>query len=275
MFKIKNICYTSLAIIVFASCTKVTNDDISFVKTGIAPTNFLVDVTVTKAGIATITPTAIGVASFDVYFGDNSVNASIAPGKNVIHTYTDGTFTIKVVAKNLTGDSAILSKSITVTTSQVLVDFETPATTYSAGGFGGGNFDKLANPSPTGINTSANVGRMTNGSATSPSLTYAGMTINVSSPFLFTSKGIMKMKVYANHVGATFKFKLEGPSSGATTETDVATTIANGWEELTFVMDPSVIGRSFTGFSLFYEFGKVGNGSANYVALFDDIKIFP
>ena len=271
----KNICYTLLAIIVFASCTKVANDDISFVKTGIAPTNFAIDVAVTKAGIATITPTAIGVASFDVYFGDNTANASVSPGKNIMHTYAEGTFTVKVVAKNLTGDSAILTKSITVTTSQILVDFETPATTYNANGFGGGNFNKLTNPYPTGINISANVGRMTNGSATSPSLTYAGMTINVSTPFSFTSKGIMKMKVYANHVGATFKFKLEGPSSGATTETDVATTVANGWEELTFVMDPSVIGRSFTGFSLFYEFGKVGNGSANYVALFDDIKIFP
>ena len=275
MIALKNITKILLVSLAFASCTKVTNDDISFIKTATQPTNLVADIIVSKAGIATITPTATGVASFSVYFGDNTATAIVLPGKNTTHTYSDGTFTIKVVAKNLVGDSAIVSKSITVTSSQVLVDFETPATTYSAGGFGGGNFDKLANPYPTGINTSANVGRMTNGSATSPSLTYAGMTINVSTPFLFASKGIMKMKVYANHVGATFKFKLEGPSSGATTETDVATTIANGWEELTFVMDPSVIGRSFTGFSLFYEFGKAGNGSANYVALFDDIKIFP
>lgn len=275
MITLKTITQILLVATAFASCTKVANDDISFVKTATAPTNLLADISVTKSGVATITPTATGVSQFTVYFGDNTANGTVLPGKNITHTYAEGTFNIKVVAKNLVGDSSVVSKSITVTTSELLVDFETPATTYTANGFGGGNFDKIANPYSTGINTSANVGRMTNGSATSPSLTYAGMTITVSTPFLFASKGIMKMKVYSNHVGATFKFKLEGPSSGGTTETDVATTVANGWEELTFVMDPSVIGRSFTGFSLFYEFGKVGNGSANFVALFDDIKIFP
>jgi hypothetical protein len=83
------------------------------------------------------------------------------------------------------------------------------------------------------------------------------------------------MKVYSNHAGAIFKFKLEGPSSGGTVETDVVTTVANAWEELTFQMDPSVIGRSFGGFSIFYEFGLQGDGSANFIGLFDDIKVYP
>lgn len=262
---LKNICCGLLAISVMASCTKVTNDDISFVKTGTAPTNLAVDIAVTKSG----------VASFEVYFGDNTANAIVTPGKNTTHTYAEGTFNVKVVAKNLTGDSTSLTKSITVVTSQLLVDFDTPANTYGATVFGGTAFAKVANPSATGINTSANVGRITKGSSGGLSETWAGITINTSAPFTFASKGIVKMKVYSNHVGSIFKFKLEAPSSGSTVETDVIGTVANGWEELTFVMDPSVNGRSFGGFSIFYEFGLQGNGSANFIGYFDDIKIFP
>lgn len=271
----KNILCSLLAIGAFASCTKVANDDISFVKTGSAPSSLAVDIVVSKAGIATITPTAIGVASFEVYFGDNTTNAIVTPGKNTTHGYAEGTYNVKVVAKNLTGDSTMLTKSITVVTSQLLVDFEAPATTYGAGPFGGAAFAKVANPSATGINTSANVGKITKGSTGALSETWAGITINTSSAFTFASKGIVKMKVYSNHVGAIFKFKLEAPSSGTTVETDVIGTVANGWEELTFVMDPSVNGRSFGGFSIFYEFGLQGNGSANFIGYFDDIKIFP
>jgi hypothetical protein len=51
--------------------------------------------------------------------------------------------------------------------------------------------------------------------------------------------------------------------------------VANAWEEITFKMDPSVNSRSFGGFSIFYEFGLQGNGSANFIGFFDDVKIFP
>lgn len=272
---LKKILFSLLAISAMASCTKVTNDDISFVKSGAAPTNLAVNIVVSKAGFATITPTAIGVASFEVYFGDNSANAIVTPGKNTTHAYAEGNYTVKVVAKNLTGDSTMLTKAISVVTSELLVDFEAAATTYGATVFGGTAFAKVANPSATGINTSANVGRITKGSSGALSETWAGITINTSAPFTFAGKGIVKMKVYSNHAGAIFKFKLEAPSTGATVETDVVGTVANGWQELTFVMDPSVNGRSFGGFSIFYEFGLQGNGSANFIGYFDDIKIFP
>jgi hypothetical protein len=275
MLNLKTITQTLMVALVFASCTKVANDDISFIKTATPPSNLAADVVVTKAGIATITPTATGVASFSVYFGDNTATATVLPGKNATHTYAEGTFTIKVVAKNLVGDSAVVSKTITVTTSELLVDFDNAATTYGASGFGGAAFAKVSNPSATGINTSANVGKITKGSAGASSETWGGISINTSGRFTFASKGIMKMKVYSNHAGANILFKLEGPSTGATVETAVLTTVANGWEELTFVMDPSVVGRSFGGFSIFYEFGKAGNGSADYIGYFDDIKIFP
>lgn len=268
--------YILLFCCIAASCKKTVNDDVSLATTGVAPSDFAMTVAVSQGGVATITPTASGVAFYNVYFGDNTTTpATVLPGKNVTHGYTDGTYTVKCVAKNLTGDSSVLTKQISVSTSQLLVDFEATATTYPASVFGGCAFAKVANPSATGINTSANVGKITKGSTGAPSETWAGITMNMSSAFSFTNQGKVKMKIYSNHTGAVVKFKLENPSTGTTTETDVLTTVANGWEELTFNMDASVIGRSFGGFSIFYEFGLAGNGSANFIGYFDDIKIYP
>lgn len=270
------IIYAFLFSLLLSGCEKTTNDDIQFLATGQAPQDLQVTVSVNPAGVATITPSATGVSSFHVYFDANDTSyAVVLPGRNIVHTYLEGNYTVKVVALNVTGQESVLTKAISVTTSTLLVDFETPATTYVGNAFGGAAFAQIANPHASGINTSTNVGQITKGSPGSLSEIWAGITINTSSRFSFASLGIMKMKVYSNHAGAIFKFKLEAPSSGGTVETDVLTTVANGWEELTFQMDPSVIGRSFGGFSIFYEFGLQGDGSANFVGLFDDIKVYP
>lgn len=276
MKNFKIILNTLILAAIITSCKKVSNDDVSFLTSGAAPKDLKVDVKVSPAGIATITPSATGVASFDVFVdAATTTPEKVLPGKSLTHTYVEGNYDIKVVAKNLTGGQTSLTKSITVSTSTMLVDFETPATTYGAGPFGGAAFAQVSNPDPSGINTSANVGQITKGSPGALSEIWAGITINTSAPFTFASLGKIKMKVYSNHANAIYKFKLEAPSSGGTTETDVVTTVANAWEELTIQMDPSVIGRSFGGFSIFYEFGLQGNGSANFIGLFDDIKLYP
>ncbi len=277
MNTIQKICSYFLLLVVMASCKKQTNDNIDFVKTGKAVTDLAFTVALTPAGAATVTPTANGVSRFNVYFGQ-APNAPVAvsPGKTGTYSYTvDGSYTIRVVAYNLSGDSLVLTRPVTVTTSQLLVDFDTPANTYPGGSFGGAAFARVANPSATGINTSANVGRIIKGTPGSPSETWAGVTINTSSPFGFSTRGIVRMKVYAPRVGAVYLFKLENPSTGTTVETQAVTTVANAWQELTFTMDPSVNGRTFGGMSVFFEFGLAGNGSANFTGYFDDIRIFP
>jgi hypothetical protein len=276
MKNIKTIISAFLLVSVLASCKKVSNDDVSFLTSGVAPSDLRLDVSVNPAGVATITPSGTGVASFDVYFdAATQVPEVVLPGGNVVHTYLEGDYTVRLIAKNLTGGQTTLTKNISVVTSTMLVDFETPATTYGAGTFGGSNFAQANNPSTGGINASANVGQITKGAAGFPSETWAGITINTTDRFLFASLGRIKMKVYSNHVGGVWLFKLEGPSSGGTVEKSMTTTVANAWEELTFDMDPSVIGRSFGGFSIFNEFGTSGDGSANFVGLFDDIKVYP
>ncbi len=275
MKNIKTIISAFLLVSVLASCKKVSNDDVSFLTSGVAPSDLRLDVSVNPAGVATITPSGTGVASFDVYFdAATQVPEVVLPGGNVSHTYLEGDYTIRLIAKNLTGGQTTLTKNISVVTSTMLVDFETPATTYGAGTFGGSAFAQISNPSTGGINASANCGQIIKG-ISGWSETWAGITINVTDRFSFASLGRMKMKVYSNHVGGVWLFKLENPSSGGTVEKSMTTTVANAWEELTFDMDPSVIGRSFGGFSIFNEFGTNGDGSANFVGLFDDIKVYP
>ncbi len=275
----KNIQLITAAVMImslFASCKKVSNDDVSFLNTGSEPTDLRLDVSVNGAGVATITPWGSGVASFDIYFESTTQTpVNVLPGANVVHTYLEGEYTVKMVAKNLTGGQSSITKNISVVTSTMLVDFETPATTYGAGTFGGSAFAQVANPSTNGINASANAGQITKGSPGSFSETWAGITINTTNRFSFASLGRIKMKVYSNHTDGVWLLKLENPSSGSTVERSATTTVANAWEELTFDMDPSVIGRSFGGFSIFNEFGTSGDGSANFVGLFDDIKVYP
>lgn len=257
------------------SCSKATNDDISFISSAELPKDLQVEVSVTPAGIATITPSATGVAYFDIYYdiSDTSIHDVVLPGKNIVHTYSEGNYTINVVAKNVTGGEASITKSITVTTSTMLVDFETPATTYGASAaFGGAAFAQITNPDPSGINTSSNAGQITKGATGALSEIWAGISINTSAPIVLSSLCKIKMKVYSDHVGANYKFKLE---SGSPVEADATTTVANAWEELTFQMPTSAIGSSFAGFSIFYEFGLQGDGSAPFIGLFDDVKVYP
>ena len=76
------------------------------------------------------------------------------------------------------------------------------------------------------------------------------------------------MKVYTSApVGTTIKFKLEGTGN---TERDVQTTVSNAWEELKwdFTGEPS----NFNTLVFMFDFGNVGDGTANSTFLFDDIE---
>ena len=63
-------------------------------------------------------------------------------------------------------DTAVVASSATFTTeapvtNKMLIDFETPQTDAGWGSWGGAGFEKIDNPDPTGINTSAKVGKYT------------------------------------------------------------------------------------------------------------------
>ena len=142
-------------------------------------------------------------------------------------------------------------------------DFEMSITTSDFIDFDGGVATVLPNPVSSGTNTSATVGRIVrNGGAI-----WAGSKYILASNLDFTTMTQISMKVYTTApVGTIVKFKLEGTGQ---TEVDVPTTVSGAWHTLTW--DFTGAAPNFNTIVLMFDFGNVGNGSANSTFYFDDI----
>ena len=131
--------------------------------------------------------------------------------------------------------------------------------------FDGGVATVLTNPNSSGINLSNSVAKIVRNGGT----TWSGSKIILSSNLDFSIKNIISMKVYSSApVGTTIKFKLEGLVGSV--ERDAQTTLSNEWEELKwdFTGEPS----NFNSLVFMFDYGNIGNGSANSTFLFDDIQ---
>jgi hypothetical protein len=150
------------------------------------------------------------------------------------------------------------------------LNFENSALTYAFTNFDGGGATVVDNPFKTGINTTAKVGKMIK-SAGQP---WGGSFIELGGPIDF-SKKTFKMKVYSPRVGAKVLLKVENKDNGALNfEKEVTTTVANGWEELTFDYSAINTANSYHKIVLIFELGTVGDGSSNFTFYFDDINLF-
>jgi len=144
------------------------------------------------------------------------------------------------------------------------IDFEATITTSDFIDFDGGTATVLPNPQSNGINTSATVAQIVRNGGT----IWSGSKIDLTANLDFSTLSTISMKVFTTApVGTIVKFKLEG--TGAT-ERDVPTTVSNEWEVLTwdFTGTPS----DFNSVVFMFDFGNVGDGSANSTFLFDDVE---
>ena len=108
-----------IIVMVFA-CNE--EDNLSFLDTIPAPSNVsaVFNITQDNTGLVTIFPTAEGATSFDIYFGDTTTDPeNIKQGNNIEHTYAEGSYEVKVVASNIKGDTAEITK-------QLVVSFKAP-----------------------------------------------------------------------------------------------------------------------------------------------------
>ena len=159
----------------------------------------------------------------------------------------------------------LFSAAVFAQNPQIPIDFESSTLTYTWTDFAGGVASIIDNPQSSGINTSAKVGQMVKMAGE----VYGGSTLALEGPIDFGSNNAIKMKVFANRVGAGVLLKLEGPG-GPTGDVIVPTTVANEWEELTFSF-AGLTGNEYNAITLIYDLGTVGDGSANFTLLFDDI----
>ena len=145
--------------------------------------------------------------------------------------------------------------------------FQSTTLTYSFTNFGGATTTVADNPDTSGINTTTKVGKLVKGSG---SQVWAGSFIELASPINFASMQKIKIKVWSPQAGIIVKLKLENlASSSINTELDATTTVANGWEELTYSFTGINNANNYQRVVVFFDFGNPGTGASYY---FDDIK---
>lgn len=146
--------------------------------------------------------------------------------------------------------------------------FEDNSLTYTFSNFGGAGTGVANNPSVTGINVSAKVAQFNKPSGTE---TWAGSFIDLAEPIDFTNLKKIKIKVWSPQSGIPVLLKLENLSNGSiNVERTANTTIANGWEELTYDFTGVDSSNNYQRLVLFFNFGTSGTGENYY---FDDLKL--
>lgn len=217
---------------------KETSNDYPLTVTYRAPENLNVTTT-QNVHTLKVKATALYAASYLVYFGDvaNEVGTPLATGAEVSHDYaTAGTYNLKVVA--LSGGVAKTEKVTPVTIYDafgVPITFDLTTINYFFGTFGGGQqFATVANPSPSGINTTAKVGKFTRGFE-SWSGTYSPLDNAID---MTAGK---KIRVWAYNpdpamIGKKLNVELEAGNSisNGVAVLKTAFTTSGAWEELVF-----------------------------------------
>jgi hypothetical protein len=146
---------------------------------------------------------------------------------------------------------------ISMSFAQVNLDFEAD-TPFTA--FDGGTYTQVANPSMTGINTSAQVGKLVR----SGGATWAGCKKTVAS----INNSDLSMMVYTTApIGTKIVIKVENGGTGA--ELAQFTTATGVWEKMTWNMSKE--GTNGKDIVIMPGFGTVGNGTVNSTFYFDNI----
>jgi len=121
MKKINNF-YKYFFLLFFVIACEEELRDTSFADAITAPTNVAAayDITQDNTGLVTITPSADGASSFEIYFGDNTADpAVLSQGDNVQHVYAEGSYEVRIVASSINGKT-------TEATQQLVVSFKAP-----------------------------------------------------------------------------------------------------------------------------------------------------
>lgn len=167
-------------------------------------------------------------------------------------------------------DVQFLATNVTPAGVGLPLDFQSSSLTYAFTNFNGGNVTVIDNPKVSGINTSTKVAKMIK-NADQP---WGGSWIGLAAPIDFSVSKTLKMKVYSPRVGAKVLLKVENQTDGGINfEKEVATTVANTWEDLTFDYSAINTANSYQKIVLIFDLGTMGDGSANFTFLFDDIRL--
>ena len=241
-----------------------------------APENLVVTTAFDNANIykLNVSAKALYETLFKVYFGDvpNETPISFLEGEIISHIYKlPGTYTVRVVALSGGAATTEISKQITIVDPVLLpVTFESATLNYAFSNFAGGEVTVINNPQVSGINTSTKVARMVKKAGE----VYGGSVLALGGSMDFSTNKIFRMKVYSPRVGAKVLLKVENAADNTKNfEKEVATTVANAWEDMVFDYRTINTANTYQRVVLIFDLGTMGDGSANFTYLFDDIRL--
>ena len=242
----------------------------------VAPT--LVSIAVTPAS-STLAPGATQQLTVTGTYSDSST-ANLTAGSTFVSA-SPGVATVS--AGGLVTAVAVGSTTITAThtasgrtatssvsspqqpTARTLLDFES-SSPYPFTDFDGAVTSKIANPHPTGINTSATVMQLVKGTGA----VWAGSKITMAAPVDFSTNRIIKVKVYSPVAGIKLLLKFEGAGSFFQ-KLSAPIAAANVWEELTFDFSAEPVNNLNNQIVFMFDFGTEGDGGPLSTYLFDDV----
>ena len=151
------------------------------------------------------------------------------------------------------------------------LNFEAP---FQLSSFDGGDISVIANPDTNG-NPSTMVAKLVKGAGQ----VWAGSKITLDSPFVLGATESITVKVWSPRVGLKLLMKFEDavpwPGVTATAAVTGTTTVANAWEELTFVFPAIDTAIDWYNMVLIIDDGTAGDGSADFTIYVDDISTNP
>ena len=251
-----------------------------------APENLKLNITQNGVNIS-VGATALNETYFRIFYGDSTAakpdpSVLFMEGQTLMHTYPGaGTYIITVIAYSGGAETTQVLDTIHAAVQINLpVTFEDPNTNYTMSDFDGEVSQLVADPT----NPSNHVMKSTK---TAGAQTDAGVTIGTSLGFsspvpLTAAASKMSVRVYSPAIGLDVKLKLDDhtrANAGFSVETDVLTTVAGGWQTLTFDFSKPATGtpaysasNKYDLASIFFDFGNAGTGSVFY---FDSVVLLP
>ncbi|BAO54891.1 hypothetical protein [Nonlabens marinus] len=107
-----------ILVVAFATLYSCDSDDVKDLTVDIeAPSNIdlIYNITQDNTGLVTIAPSGKSVSSFEVFYGDGTGESTVLSlGEKAQRNYSEGSFPVRVVATNLAGQTAELTKNLEV-----------------------------------------------------------------------------------------------------------------------------------------------------------------
>ena len=257
---------TLLLSLLLIGCIEEKDENYDFIQTISDPQNISAEIYVDEnTGTVSVTPMGEGVVLYEINFGEDSAEIeSVDPGESVDHSYqVEGIYSITISGYGLNGSVVQATYEVDipfiVPESLVIQNFEDGVTlsTFNFGGASAGII--VANPDPSGENTTPNVFEF-NKPEGAQVWAGSGFTIDVLE---FNDQTSFQLKSYSPEVGKIIKVKLEtvqGNVAGLTHEVDVVTTVANEWETLVYDFSEAP-DLEYVSFIVFYDFGNTAGGT--------------